>query len=331
MAKKMPKKTIVKQHTNPFLKKFFPVLIFAAILGAVLFIAAQLTARQAVAPNAPESEPAAANVTCGSSLATANKCGWEGGCKTGEICAYTGGGESRAFTASCKPSNCTEKPRPTSNRCVEEGGHCGVFSWNDVRQCCSGYHCGNGKIALNYTASSAVGQCIADKEPVPSGTKECKWSQCYQGQCKSYNMTFKQSSTCPTSTCKGSNDNTCAGTIIKPGTCTTSDGYTFASGQSYNQCSGNCPASLGCGTGQSKSRVCTCKDGSITCKCSTVGSGVANTKVCIYKTCSNNLCKSISKTVNISSTCPKSTCTNDSLCRINTGSGSTKPPTYNIR
>lgn len=116
MAKKMPKKTIVKQHTNPFLKKFFPVLIFAAILGAALFIAAQLTARQAVAPNAPESEPAAAS--CGVSI-TKNKCGLAGGCSIGQKCKYVLQTKTARpyYRYSCvKDSSCpTPTPTPTKN------------------------------------------------------------------------------------------------------------------------------------------------------------------------------------------------------------------------
>jgi len=86
MPKKTPKKAIIKKHITPPFKKFFPILIFAALLGAALFIAAQLTARQAVAPNAPESEPAAA--ACGANVV--GKCGATGGCVSGAMCTKGG-------------------------------------------------------------------------------------------------------------------------------------------------------------------------------------------------------------------------------------------------
>jgi len=86
MSKKISKKTIINKHTNPYFKKFLPVLIFVAILGAALFIAAQLTARQAVAPNAPESEPEAS--VCGANVV--GKCGQAGGCSTGKMCTKGG-------------------------------------------------------------------------------------------------------------------------------------------------------------------------------------------------------------------------------------------------
>lgn len=86
MAKTLTNKKITKKYITPSFRKFISVIVFAAILGAAIFVAAQLSSRQGVTPNAPESEPAAS--VCGAN--SVNKCGSAGGCLSSQRCTKGG-------------------------------------------------------------------------------------------------------------------------------------------------------------------------------------------------------------------------------------------------
>lgn len=177
MAKKMPKKSV-----KFFLKKFIPVLVFAAILSAAIFIASQLAARQAVTPNAPESEPEAS--TCAANVV--GKCGPTGGCVMGKKCSKTG-------TATVRSEY--------GNRIVNTYGcvtdkSC-LSSTTQKTKTCYKYDCLNGQckpkiVAVPLTTDcSKIGSCKTNAECTknncdPAVTLErCKGSQ--PQVCQNYN------------------------------------------------------------------------------------------------------------------------------------------------
>jgi len=140
-----------KKSTAHLFRKFIPLIVFVSVLSAALYVTASLSTRQGIAPNAPDSEPAASEqyrtVPC-------RKCTIYGTCKQNSPC-------NKNVTTECsKNSDCNK---------VKLNLGCG-------KDCLSTSQCAGGLTCATSSANPKIGRCInrgqrcvAPKVPGPNG------------------------------------------------------------------------------------------------------------------------------------------------------------------